>query len=87
MKEAAKWQFYRKTHFPFSTPSAIAAFAYSPWPWPRDFIINFEPIDNLVAKFYTSIPGSAPVLRTKINGVILLESSNAPYRLNGGNST
>jgi hypothetical protein len=30
MKLAARWQFYKKIHFPFSIPSYIAYYALSP---------------------------------------------------------
>ena len=87
INEAAKWQFYKKIHLPYSIPSYIAAQALSPYPYPKDLIINFEFMLNLEAKFSTSTLGSAPVERTNIKGVWQLESSYAPYRSKGGNST
>ena len=74
IKEAAKWQFYKNTHFPSAIASSIAALALSPWPYPKDLIVNFEFMLNFWAKFSTSILGSAPVDKTKIKGLWFVES-------------
>ena len=75
INEAAKWQFCKKIHLPYSIPSAMAAHALSPYPYPKERMINLELMLNLEAKFSTSTLGSAPVERTNIKGVKQFESS------------
>jgi hypothetical protein len=53
----------------------MAAHALSPYPYPKERMINLELMLNLDAKFSTSTLGSAPVERTNIKGVKQFESS------------
>ena len=70
----AKWQFWKKTHFPRSIALCIRASALGPCPWPNDIALNF--LENRIssANLYNADAGSVPGESTKIKGVVGDES-------------
>ncbi len=83
----AKWQFYRQTQYPFRLPDLINSWAFSPWPYPSDKIFSLDSnISFYLARSKRYCIGSDPEDRTKIIGIILVESLKADSKLKTGDS-
>mmetsp|Transcript_35680 Transcript_35680/g.70018 ORF Transcript_35680/g.70018 Transcript_35680/m.70018 type:complete len:259 (-) Transcript_35680:1689-2465(-) len=76
----AKWQFCNRTHPPRFRPSSMSFLARGPWPCPKEMDWNFSLKPWSLANSRTLEAGSAPLARTKMRGVVLLEASKESGR-------
>lgn len=74
INDGAKWQFCKRTHFPYFIAFLIALYAIYPCPWPSDKLDKLFFKLSLSARLVISIRGSAPGLKMKIKGVLQSES-------------
>ena len=72
------------TQSPFCNPFSIIVEAFFPCPWPRAILFNLSDMFSSSARISRSLFGSDPDDRTKIRGVITVESLKHARRSNGG---
>jgi len=56
------------------------------YPYPREIILSLSSNSFSFAKVYKYAIGSAPGDNINIIGMVLIESSKAPFKSNGGDS-
>ena len=72
IQDAAKWQFWRRIQYPFTSASFISYWALGPWPCPREIDLVFLSISFAILT--KSVTGSEPGESRKIRGVRQVES-------------